>query len=88
MNRQMRGRVKHSYGTTLSLSNRPNRAPTVLHELGHDEDGFLGDHCKQAHQPRVLQGLHHVGLGQEVLHGHGADLEVLDGHLPVVVVDA
>ena len=62
--------------------------PTVLHELGHNEDGLLGHHGEQAHQPGVLQGLHHVGLGEELLHRHGADLQVLDGHLPFIVVDA
>lgn len=63
-------------------------APTVLHVLGDDIDGLLRHNGEEAHQPRVLQGLHHVGLGQEGLHRHGADLQALDRNSSVIVVDA
>lgn len=61
---------------------------TLLHELGDDVDGLLGDHGVEPHQPRVLQLLHQVGLGQESPGGHAASLQALHCHLGVPVVEA
>lgn len=59
---------------------------TVLHELGDDVDGLLRDHGKEAHEPQVLQVLHQVSLGQESVDGHGALLQTLYSHSPVIIV--
>lgn len=54
----------------LAKRRRPGHisAPTVLHVLGDDVDGLLGDDGEEADQAGMLQVLHHVGLGQEGLH--------------------
>lgn len=61
--------------------------PTILHVLCDNVDWLLGDNGEEADEVRVLQVLHHVGLSQECFHGHGAHLQALDGHPPLVVVD-
>lgn len=62
--------------------------PTVFHVFGDNVDRLLGNHGEEADEVHVLQVLHHVGLGQERFHRHGAYLQALDGHPPLVVVDA
>lgn len=42
--------------------------PTIFHVLCDDVDGLLGDNGEEAHEVRVLQVLHHVGLSQEGFH--------------------
>lgn len=61
--------------------------PTIFHVLCDNVDGLLGDNGEEAHEVHVLQVLHHVGLSQEGFHRHGAHLQALDGHPPLVVVD-
>lgn len=59
---------------------------TILHELCDDIDGFLRDHCKEAHQSWMLQVLHQVRLGQEGADGHSSRFQTLDGHSPGIIV--
>lgn len=60
---------------------------TVLHVLCNDVNGFRCNNSEEAHQVRVLQRLHEVGLPQEGADGHGPGLQALDGHISVVVVN-
>lgn len=62
--------------------------PTIFHVLRDNEDRLLGNHSEEADEVHVLQVLHHVGLSQERFHRHRANLQALDGHPPLVVVDA
>lgn len=61
--------------------------PTIFHVLCDDIDWLLGDDSEEADEACVLQVLHHVGLCQEGFHRHCAYLQVLNCHLPVVIVD-
>ena len=71
--------------TSLTFMEIIEQAP-ILHELGDNVDGlsFCADGV-ELDQLLVLKFLHDLGLGEEVLDGHGARFQCLDGHRGSVV---